>query len=265
MPELNQIASQLKKLGSALETALKSRAQSKPNFGKKIEEAAKLAEQIGWPELVAELRRECEALRAQHDTSLQSRLEKLLQAARASNVPAEPGARSVRVDIFRVELEGATASISLGGAKVERAKETDGDKLFARLRKIREGLDQSPFNREDFFKLLKSSYASCRRGSATDEFVPVRELHRELMLERARQSEAFRRSPEPKNVPAYPLHQFVFDLARFIQKGVGVGEERLVTTVPSMRESANTVFIPNLDHPLGNETPAARLAIKRST
>ena len=120
MPELNQIASQLKKLGSALETALKARAQSKLNFGIKIEEAAKLAEQIGWPEFAAELRRECEALRAQHDTGLQARRERLLQAARAANVPAEPGARSVRVDIFRVELEGASASISLGGAMVER-------------------------------------------------------------------------------------------------------------------------------------------------
>jgi hypothetical protein len=125
-------------------------------------------------------------------------------------------------------------------------------------------MEKSPFSRVDFFRQVQSSYATCRRTGTLDEFVSVLDLHRELFLERARLNEAFRKRPEPKNVPEYPLHQFVFDLARFIQKGVAVGDERLFTTTPSMRESASTVFVPNLEHPLASETPAARLAIKRN-
>ena len=54
----------------------------------------------------------------------------------------------------------------------------------------------------------------------------------------------------------------MFDLARFIREGNSFGAERLMTQTPSMRESKETIHIPNLEHPTGNETAAARLAIK---
>lgn len=60
-------------------------------------------------------------------------------------------------------------------------------------------------------------------GGFSDEFVPVRELHREILFERARASDRFRKNPDPKSIEPYPMHYFVFDLARFIREGNSIG------------------------------------------
>lgn len=262
MTELEKYLPSLKKLLKTVEAASKA-GVPKPDAANKLKAAGRLAQQFDWPGFVEAIKQAGEFEQHQYQESMKSRREKLLRAARAAGEPFDDGARVVRVGIFRVEFEGESAVVSLGGVEVERTKEVDGEKLFQRLKELRASLEQVPFNRAEFFKQMQASYATCRRAGVADEFVSVRDLHRELVLERARSSGAFRKRPEPKNMPNYPLHQFVFDLARFIQKGVAVGEDRLVTTTPSMRESAGTVFIPNLDHPLTGETSAARLAIKR--
>lgn len=262
--DLSQIGAHLKKLAAAVAAAAKATEEDEADTAKDLDTALQLALRMDWPALVQVLENARNKERFKRDAALQSRREKLLVSARTAGEPFDDGARAVRVGVFRVDFEGESAVVCLGGVEVERTKEVDGEKLFNRLKELRATLEQSSFNRVEFFKQLQVSYSTCRRAVGADEFVSVRDLHRELVLERARTSEAFRKRPEPKNVPAYPLHHFVFDLARFVQKGVMVGDDRLVTTTPSMRESAGTVFIPNLDHPLGNETPAARLAIKRN-
>jgi hypothetical protein len=264
MPDFTQQTAQIKKLTFALAAASKAAAQGRADAGMKLDATLKLAEQLDWPALVEGLKRARDEERSKREVGLQSRREKLLVSARAAGEPFVDGERSVRVGVFRVEFEGESTVVSLGGVDVERTKEVDGERLYKRSKELRAWLEKSPFSRAEFFKQLQASYATCRRAGTTDEFVSVRDLHRELVLERARTNEAFRKRPEAKNVPDYPLHQFVFDLARFIQKGAAVGDDRLVTTTPAMRESASTVFIPNLDHPLANETPAARFAIKRN-
>ncbi len=265
MIDLAQQAAHLKRLVGTLSNAAKTRREGKPDAARKLEEAARLAGQFNWPKFVDELKRACDEALAQREASLQSRREKLLQAARAAGEPFNESTRAVRVGVFRVEFEGESAVTTLGGVEVERTKEADGKKLYKRLQDLRGQLERSPFKRESFFKQIKAAYAACCEGRSRDKFVSIRDLHRELVLEGARSHHAFRKRPEPKNVPAYPMYQFVFDLARFIRGGVSVGDERLVTTTPSMRESASTIFIPSLDHPLGNETSAARLAIKKNS
>jgi len=47
-----------------------------------------------------------------------------------------------------------------------------------------------------------------------------------------------------------------------VREGIAAGQERIVTETPSMRESKETIHIPNLDHPTSGEVAAARLAIK---
>jgi hypothetical protein len=253
----------LQKLGKSLGAAVKSRALGKPDFGKQIEEAYKLAGQFDWAALKATIETEAKAVREQQDANLQARREKLHHAAVTANVPASMGAQADRLDIFRIEYEGSVADISLGGATVERLKEVDGDKLFARIRHLRAILEKNPFLRDEFFRMLKAAHVSClRSGTFSDGFVPIRELHREILFERARSSDRFRKNPDPRSIEPYPLHQFVFDLARFIRGGVAVGEERLATQTPSMRESKETIHIPNLENPMGSETAAARLAVK---
>ena len=261
-PALEAAAANLQKLCKILGTAIKSRAFGKPEYAKQIEEASKLASQIDWAALKTAIETEAKVYRERHNANLQVRREKLHQSAFAASVPAEMGAQADRVDIFRIEYEGATAIITLGGVTVERSKESDGEQLLGHLRNLRASLDKTPFSREGFFRALKAAHASCRRsGSFGDEFVPIRELHREILFERARTSDRFRKNPDPKSIEPYPLHYFVFDLARFIREGNAFGGERLMTQTPSMREK-DTIYIPALENPTGNETAAARLAIK---
>lgn len=262
-PGLEADASILGKLGKTLAAAVKSRAFGRPEFAKQIEEASKLAGQINWNEVKANIDREASAVRTRNEANLSSRREKLLQAASAAKWPGQMGDQLDRVDIFQVQYEGAMAVIRLGGVVLERVNESDGEKLFARLQQLRASLEQTPYLRESFFKMLRDAHTICRFASGGgDEFVPVGELHREMVLEHARHSERFRKSAEPKNIEPYSLPQFVFDLARFVRVGVAVGAHRLVTQTPSMRESKETIHIPNLDHPTGSEVAAARLAIK---
>jgi hypothetical protein len=256
-------AATLQKLCKVLGTAIKSRAFGKPQFAKEIQEASKLAAQVDWAGLKRAIDAEAKTSREQSDANLQVRREKLQQAAQAAKVPAAMGSQTDRVDIFRIEYMGALAIITLGGVEVEKSKESDGEKLFAHLLNLRASLEKTSFSREGFFRVLKAAHASCRMsGSFSDEFVPVRELHREILFERARGSDRFRKNPDPKSIEPYPMHYFVFDLARFIRDGNSFGTERLMTQTPSMRESKETIHIPNLEHPTGNETAAARLAIK---
>jgi len=260
---LDADANAVQRLGKVLVTAVKSRAFGRPDYAKQIEEASRLANEIDWVGLRTTLEREAGEVRERVETNLRSRREKLHQAAGAGQWHAQMGSQYDRIDIFQVEYEGATAVVKLGGVPCERMKEVDGEKLFARLKQLKAGLEQAPFQRENFFKQLKGAYTTCRRMTGTgDEFVPVRELHREMVLERARGSERFRKSGEAKSIEGYSLPQFVFDLARFVREGIAVGQERIVTQTPSLRESKETIHIPNLDHPTGSEVAAARLAIK---
>lgn len=256
-------AATLQKLCKVLGTAIKSRAFGKPEFAKEIQEASRLAGQFDWATLKTAIEIEAKASREQNEANLQMRRERLHQAALVANVPAVMGAQTDRIDIFRIEYVGALAAITLGGVELERSKESDGDKLFTHIRNLRASLEKTPFSREGFFRVLKAAHTSCRiSGPFSDEFVPVRDLHREILFERARASDRFRKNPDPKSIEPYPMHYFVFDLARFIREGNSLGTERLMTQTPSMREHKETIHIPNLEHPTGNEIAAARLAIK---
>ena len=260
---LDADAGAIQRLGKVLVAAVKSRAFGRTDYAKQIEEASRLASQIDWAALKGTIEREASEVRERMETNLQSRREKLHQAAGAGQWHAQIGGQYDRIDIFQVEYEGATAVVKLGGVPCERVKEVEGEKLFARLKQLKAGLEKSPFQREVFFRQLKGAYGTCCRTSGTgDEFVPLREVHREMVLERARGSERFRKSGEAKSIEGYSLAQFVFDLARFVREGVTVGEERVVMPTPSMRESREAIHIPNLEHPTSSEVTAARLAIK---
>lgn len=260
---LDADANAVQRLGKVLVAAVKSRAFGKPEYRKQIEEASRLASQIDWSGLKAAIELEAAEVREREETGLQTRREKLHQSASAGQWQAQMGSQYDRIDIFQVEYEGAIAVVKLGGVPFERVKEVDGEKLFARLKHLKSVLDQSPFQRDQFFRQLKGAYATSRRaGGAGEEFVPVRELHREMVLERARGSERFRKSGEVKSIEPYSLPQFIYDLARFLRQGVSLGDDRVVTQTPSMRESKDAVHIPNLEHPTGSEVTAARLAIR---
>jgi hypothetical protein len=251
------------KLAKVLSAAVKSKAIGKPDFAKQIEEANRLAAQVNWAEVRGNIEREAKGERERSEANLGSRREKLLQAATAARMAVQQGSQFDLIDIFQIQYEGTAVVVKLGGMPFQRVAETDGEKVFAKLRQLRAGLDQVPFQRETFFKQLKGAHAICRHAQASgDEFVPVRELHREMLFERARNSDRFRKTGEVKSIEDYSLPQFIYDLARLIRDGAVVGSERILTQTPAMRESKEMIHIPNLNNPSSSETTAARLAIR---
>lgn len=253
----------LAKLGKILAAAVKSKAIGKPEFAQQIEEASKLVNQINWNEVRANIEREATSERQRSEANLNRRREKLLQTASAAGWKVQQGGQFDLLDIFHVQYEGPTVVVKLGGVLFQRVSETDGERLFVRIAQLRAGLDQVPFQREIFFKLLKGAHAVCRLAQpGGDDYVLVRDLHREMVLERARNSDRFRKTADVKGIEEYPLPQFIYDLARLIRIGAMVGNERILTQTPAMRESKEMIHIPNLNNPTSNETAAARLAIR---
>lgn len=253
----------LVKLGKILAAAVKSKAIGKPEFAQQIEEASKLVNQINWNEVRANIEREATSERQRNEVNLTRRREKLLHTASAAGWKVQQGGQFDLLDIFHVQYEGPTVVVKLGGVTFQRVTETDGEKLFTRVAQLRAGLDQVPFQREIFFKLLKGAHAICRLAPlGGDDYVLVRDLHREMVLERARTSDRFRKTAEVKGIEEYSLPQFIYDLARLIRISAIVGNERILTQTPAMRESKEMIHIPNLNNPTSNETAAARLAIR---
>lgn len=85
---------------------------------------------LDWPALVQGLENARDKKRKKRDAALPSRREKLLVSARAAAEPFDDSARVVRIGAFRVEIEGESSVIWLGGVEVVRSKEVDGEKLF---------------------------------------------------------------------------------------------------------------------------------------
>lgn len=262
-PSLQVPLARLKQLVRLVGNADKKRTGELGAARTALAEALRTVEATDWPALHEALKAAHDEIAGKHEAELRVRRETLLKAAQTAGVHTEARERSDRIGVFNVVYEGLNAVVTLGGVRVASLKGTDGNRLFEQLRRLLLSLEQTRFEREDFFRLIKGAYASCRSlGSPGDEFVPLRDLYRELIFERARHSERFCRSPDARNIEPYPLHQFIFDLARFLQGGVTVAGERLQTRSPSMRENKDTVFIPNLEHPGAAEIAAAQLAIK---
>lgn len=261
--DLSRVAAKLQALAKHILESAKHQERTPSDRLAKLEEAARLASDINLEECRTMLQAQLDEARQQRTAEIHSRREALLNAARFSGVPTDPGTNGDRIDVFRLSYEGAVVAISFGGVALPKLKETDGAKVLEHLKKLRDTLQQAPFNRESFLKLLKAAYAILRRTAGNaDEYVGIRELHREIILEQARRSPKFAKDPDPKHLVAYPLFQFLFDLARFGQGGWKLGQDVIKTQAPSMREQKDAVYLPDLERPLTNETAIAGLAIK---
>jgi len=254
---------QLQEVSKQIALACKAVESAQPGAADALERALTLAERFDWAKVVDSLREGTAAARRRFQEEMASRREMLHHLAKDAGLSTEMLTNLDRIGIFTVAYDGIMATVSLGGVRIGIHKETDGRKLFEAVQKDRAALDAVPFHREEFFQELTTAMDYCRSfGAMADGFVPVRDLHREMVLDRARRSERFRRAPEAKNMEPYPLYQLVYDLARFGLHGWSCGNQRLATQAPSMRESKDTIFIPSLEHSPGGETAAARLAVR---
>jgi hypothetical protein len=261
--DLENRFSQLQSLSKHLLAALRPESKTEVDYCLTLEAAFTVAEKVDWSAFLESIREAAESARTKQLEDLNMRRQALHRAAREAGVIIDGAGNSDRIDIFQIDYEGMTAVVKLSDITIERIKLSDGGALFRAIRELRLKLENNRYSRESFFENLRVAYAALRNGgSQSDEFISVADLHREVVFEQARKSDAFRRSPDPKNLPVYPLYQFVFDLARFVHAGVAMpGGLRLKTQTPSMAEARRTIHIPDLNHPTGPATAAARLAI----
>ncbi len=264
MTTFDDLNSSVTRLSKAVKAAASARLKHDRKAVKLIETAAKEAEMLDWNKGVEILRNEAVQLQRNQEQALRQRRESLKTNAEKAAVPFRPYTAWDRIGIFDVRYSGLAVTIELGGVKIESFDEADGGRLFNRLQELRSRLNAQALERQQFFKDIKAAYTSVRRRSQGEgDYVLIHEIHGELLFEHARHDAKFVRDPDPKNIAPYPLHQFVYDLARFLNDADGprCGSERIQTQAPSMRESKAAVQIPNLKNPVSSETSVARLAV----
>lgn len=264
MTTFDDLNNSLARLSKAVKAAAFARLKHDKKAAKLTEAAAKEAENMDWKKGAEILRNEAVQLQRDQEQALRQRRENLKTHAEQAGVPFIWYEAWDRIGIFDVRYSGLSVTLELGGVKVESFDEADGERLFKRLQEVRSLLDAQPLDRKQFFQNIKAAYTTVRRRSPGEgDYVLVHAIHGELLLERARHDAKFVRSPDPKNIAPYPLHQFVYDLARFLKHpdGPHYGNERIQTQTPSMRESKATVQIPNLNNPVNSDTSVARLAV----
>jgi len=264
MTNFDDLNSSIARLSKAVKAAASARLKRDTKAAKLIEAAAKEVESMDWKKGGEILRNEAVQLQREQEQALRQRRENLKTHAQQAGIPFQGYEAWDRIGIFDVRYSGLAVTVELGGVKVETFDEADGGQLFKRLQEVRSLLDSRPLDRKHFFQDLKAAYTTVRRRSSGEgDYVLVHEIHREMLLERARLESKFVRNPDPKNIAPYPLQQFVYDLARFLNNADGprCGNERIQTQTPSMRESKAAVQIPNLKNFVSPETSVARLAV----
>jgi hypothetical protein len=264
MTNLDDVNASVACLSKAVKAAATARLKHDTEAVKLLEAAAKEAEIIDWKKVVEILRNEAVELKNEQEQALRQRREGLKKHAEQAAVPFRGYEAWDRIGIFDVRYSGLAVTVELGGVKVESFDEADGERLFKRLQELRSQLDAPLLDRKQFFQDIKAAHSTVRRRSPGESaYVLVHAIHGELLFERARHDAKFVRNPDPKNISPYPLYQFVYDLARFLNDtdGPRCGSERIQTQAPSMRESKATVQIPNLKNPVISETSVARLAV----
>lgn len=184
-----------------------------------------------------------------HEAALARRREELAQSAK------EFGWSFLRrqdydvVDCFLVSCKKDRVTVKLGSEKLDAFDEVDGKRLFARLRETREALDGFPFDRNEFFQVLKDAIGMAAvLEKDRDGGVPIRTLHPFVVLVRQTRNERFLKKPDSKTYADYPMTQFVYDFARFGRDGWKERSERIVNQPPNMITIAKgaTVTLPVL-------------------
>lgn len=214
-------------------------------------------------EVEAESRTLAEALESQ----LSSRREELLREAKSQGIPYRRYEGYDRVGPFKLTYSGKKKlRVELGSEWVEDLEEPRGAELFQKIMALQKQLESRPFDREVFFKQLKTAYRLASEGAADgDGWVPVRRVYACLSLVRNSQVEAFLQQPEKKHFEEYSTVAFVYDLARFGKDSWSSGQDSVQTRTPNMATlsaKGKSFTLPNLVEAEGNGPQLAVLRIR---
>lgn len=200
--------------------------------------------------LVETLEKRRDALKRRVEDKLAARREELHNAAGDAGWPTRRLQNYDWVDCFKVQYRLARVTLYLGSEKLDMFDETDGARLFARIRDAKEKLDGAPFARDEFFATVKNALRCARaRGEDRDGKTPIRTLYLHVVLERQYRDSAFRKQPNRKKFKDYSMCQFIYDMARFGRGGWHANDhERLASQTPNMAAIGRgaALTLPNL-------------------
>ena len=213
------------------------------------------------------LEREYAKLLECRNNVLSRRRETLHHVAKERGWPSKRLKDSDFVGCLEVRYKKERVTVCIGSEALESFKETDGAKLFSRLEAVRAGLDEFPFDRTTFFRILKDAWSLAKaQGHHRDGRVNIRKLYPLVVLSRQSQDERFLKHPESKTFTDYPMAQFVYDLARFGQGGWVMDDgERLSNQTPNMATIAKgtTITLPSLGGREGSKTQINAVCIQK--
>ena len=185
-----------------------------------------------------------------HEDALARRREDLAQSAKEFGWSCLRRQDYDVVDCFQVSCKKDRVTVKLGSEKLDAFDEVDGKRLFSRLRAAREALDGFPFDRNEFFRMLKDAIGMAKvLEKDRDGRVPIRVLYPLVVLVRQTRNERFLKKPDSRTYADYPMTQFIYDFARFGRDGWEERGERIANQPPNMITITRgaTVTLPVLD------------------
>ena len=246
--DYQEILKKCQKLSQILQKILKAKNRHDSEFIKLLRSALAAAQEFPQEQLAINLESHLKELEAQNQELLRRRRESLLFGAKEAGLPHKRFEAYDRIGPCKVSYRDKKVVLEIGSEKLRELEEVDGSQLLAAIRESLASLEKGPFNRPEFFRLLKRAYSILRdEQKARDGWVPIRELFPVFVLTRQLANRAFMAKPESRNFQAYSTAQFVYDLSRFGRQDWGCNGERVETRTPSMRETQYAMTLPNLD------------------
>jgi len=236
------------KVSQLLKRIIKAKDRHDTKFIKLLKDTLAAARELFQEELPAVLENHLRELEARREKLLQKRRESLLSAAQESGMPYKRFDRFDRIGPFKVSYREKKVILELGSEKLREIEEVDGSSLLNVIKESHKSLEETPFERGEFFRLLKYAYYLVRqKEQPRDGWVPIKELYSCFVLTRNLVNRDFMTRPGSKHFQDYSTAQFVYDLARFGREGWIFEGERLETRTPSMREVPKAMILPALE------------------
>jgi hypothetical protein len=235
-------------LSKILQRILKAKNQHDTQFIKMLRQALAAAQEFSQEQLPLKLENHIKDLEARTQELLWRRRESLLAAAKEAGLPHKRFDQYDRIGPFKASYRDKKVILEIGSEKVREIEEVDGSQLLNVIKESLASLEKEPFNREEFFRLLKHAYYLLKEERKPREgWVPIRQLFPVFVQTRQLANREFMAKPESKHFHPYSRAQFVYDLSRFGRQEWGCNGERVETRTPSMREAQFAMILPNLE------------------
>lgn len=248
MSDLDPLTKQISSLAAALAAAGKTK--SPLHQAEELNRALRVANSVDWSKITDRIEDALRVSKTEADRALVERRQRMLEAIKAKGLYYRSEAEVDTIDVFKVRYKGPVAIVEFAGVEVGTADELDGTKLAETILAIRPRLEKEGMDRTKFFGLVKTAITNANlKKPSRDGFMDLTSIYREMLFEQAWTKSSFAKSGEGKHFPDYPFHQFLWDLAAFIDGGNREGDFRLAGRTPAMSDQVKAYKLPNLANP----------------